>query len=117
MVQPGGTAVRYGIGVCRDGVAWSGVHSNQAKREWHDWTPPREIAPRPDRSAQLHGKAGESRTDRASAIYPDRRYRIHGSQRAGDDRTSGIGGLLRMQRGRGRSLGRVSVGTHGGRKN
>jgi lipoprotein-anchoring transpeptidase ErfK/SrfK len=33
-------ALRYGIGVGRDGFTWSGVHRVSQKREWPDWTPP-----------------------------------------------------------------------------
>src|SRR5215471_20359024 len=49
LVEPGGQALRYGIGVGRDGFRWSGVHRVSAKREWPGWTPPRQmLARRPD---------------------------------------------------------------------
>src|SRR6266481_9991209 len=35
-----GQAIRYGIGVGRDGFGWSGVHRVTATREWPNWTPP-----------------------------------------------------------------------------
>src|SRR5437870_581850 len=35
-----GQAIRYGIGVGRDGFTWSGVRTVSSKREWPDWTPP-----------------------------------------------------------------------------
>ena len=39
-------AVRYGIGVGRDGFPWSGVQSITKKAEWPDWTPPAEMIAR-----------------------------------------------------------------------
>jgi lipoprotein-anchoring transpeptidase ErfK/SrfK len=40
LVLPQGQALRYGIGVGRDGFRWSGVHRISAKKEWPSWTPP-----------------------------------------------------------------------------
>jgi lipoprotein-anchoring transpeptidase ErfK/SrfK len=37
LVQPGGKALRYGIGVGRPGFEWAGVKSASLKREWPDW--------------------------------------------------------------------------------
>src|SRR3954447_14270370 len=56
LVQPGGTALRYGIGVGRDGFRWSGMHHINAKREWPDWTPPAEMRRRrPDLPSYMEG--------------------------------------------------------------
>ena len=41
LVQGNGQALRYGIGVGRDGFRWSGVHRITAKKEWPAWTPVR----------------------------------------------------------------------------
>ena len=38
-VLGGGQAIRYGIGVGRDGFRWGGVHRISAKKEWPGWTP------------------------------------------------------------------------------
>src|SRR5689334_16760970 len=38
-----GQALRYGIGVGRDGFGWGGVTRVSAKREWPDWTPPAQM--------------------------------------------------------------------------
>src|SRR3982074_2170057 len=47
-VLPGGKAIRYGVGVGREGFTWSGVKTVERKAEWPDWTPPPEmIAPAP----------------------------------------------------------------------
>jgi lipoprotein-anchoring transpeptidase ErfK/SrfK len=45
-VLGGGQAIRYGIGVGRDGFTWSGVQSITKKAEWPDWTPPPEMIAR-----------------------------------------------------------------------
>src|SRR3954470_1458663 len=46
LVQPGGRAIRYGIGVGRDGFRWSGVQHITKKAEWPDWNPPAEMIQR-----------------------------------------------------------------------
>ena len=44
LIQPGGRAIRYGIGVGRDGFQWQGLLNIARKAEWPDWTPPPEHA-------------------------------------------------------------------------
>ncbi|MBV9262509.1 MAG: L,D-transpeptidase, partial [Pseudolabrys sp.] len=46
LVEGGGRAVRYGIGVGRPGFTWAGTHAVSAKREWPDWHPPDEMLKR-----------------------------------------------------------------------
>src|SRR3954463_1608361 len=46
LVQPGGRAIRYGIGVGRDGFRWQGVQHITKKAEWPDWNPPAEMIAR-----------------------------------------------------------------------
>jgi lipoprotein-anchoring transpeptidase ErfK/SrfK len=49
LIEGGGRALRYGIGVGRPGFLWAGVKIVTAKREWPGWRPPAEmIARRPD---------------------------------------------------------------------
>mgnify|MGYP002682470514 CR=1 FL=1 len=43
LVQGGGRALRYGIGVGRDGFQWQGLVNITKKAEWPDWTPPPEM--------------------------------------------------------------------------
>src|SRR5882672_8482073 len=38
-----GQAIRYGIGVGREGFTWSGTQTISKKAEWPDWTPPPEM--------------------------------------------------------------------------
>src|SRR4051812_25035942 len=42
-VLGGGKAIRYGIGVGREGFTWSGVKAVERKAEWPDWHPPAEM--------------------------------------------------------------------------
>jgi lipoprotein-anchoring transpeptidase ErfK/SrfK len=80
LVQEGGTARRYGIGVGRAGFQWAGVHHITAKKEWPDWTPP------PQMRARVHGLPAmmkghdEDNPLGARAMYlGSTLYRIHGS--------------------------------------
>ncbi|MET0446494.1 L,D-transpeptidase [Tardiphaga sp.] len=79
LVQPGGSALRYGIGVGRDGFRWGGVHRVTAKKEWPSWTPPAQmLRRRPDLPRFMEG--GPDNPLGARAIYlGSTLYRIHGS--------------------------------------
>src|SRR5256886_6995490 len=46
LVQGGGRALRYGIGVGREGFTWQGLVNITQKKEWPDWTPPPEMIQR-----------------------------------------------------------------------
>ncbi|ETR76771.1 hypothetical protein X566_03380 [Afipia sp. P52-10] len=74
-----GQAIRYGIGVGRDGFRWGGVHRVTAKKEWPSWTPPAQmLRRRPD--LPRHMKGGEDNPLGARAMYlGSTLYRIHGS--------------------------------------
>jgi lipoprotein-anchoring transpeptidase ErfK/SrfK len=74
-----GTAIRYGIGVGRDGFAWAGAEVVTRKAEWPDWTPPQEmIARQPYLPRWMAG--GEGNPLGARAIYLGSTvYRIHGT--------------------------------------
>src|SRR5262249_37477356 len=79
LVLGNGEALRYGIGVGRDGFGWGGVHRISAKKEWPSWTPPREmLARRPDLPRHMVG--GIENPLGARALYlGSTLYRIHGS--------------------------------------
>ena len=74
-----GTAIRYGIGVGREGFTWSGSQAVTRKAEWPDWTPPQEmIARQPYLPRWMAG--GEGNPLGARAIYLGSTvYRIHGT--------------------------------------
>ncbi len=78
-VLGGGQAIRYGIGVGRDGFTWSGVKSVARKAEWPDWTPPPEmIARQPYLPRQMAGGPGNPLGARAMYLGGTV-YRIHGT--------------------------------------
>jgi lipoprotein-anchoring transpeptidase ErfK/SrfK len=72
-------AIRYGIGVGRDGYGWAGALRVSAKREWPNWFPPSEmLARRPDLPRFMPG--GLDNPLGARALYlGSTLYRIHGS--------------------------------------
>ncbi len=78
-VLGGGKAVRYGIGVGRDGFRWSGVQHVGRKAEWPDWNPPAEmIARQPYLPRFMAG--GPTNPLGARAMYLGNTiYRIHGT--------------------------------------
>jgi lipoprotein-anchoring transpeptidase ErfK/SrfK len=74
-----GQAIRYGIGVGRDGFTWSGVQSVTKKAEWPDWTPPPEmIARQPYLPRYMAGGPGNPLGARAMYLGGTV-YRIHGT--------------------------------------
>jgi lipoprotein-anchoring transpeptidase ErfK/SrfK len=78
-VLGGGKAIRYGIGVGREGFTWSGVRSIERKAEWPDWIPPAEMIVRqPYLPRWMAG--GEGNPLGARAMYIGGTvYRIHGT--------------------------------------
>ena len=89
LVQPGGQAIRYGVGLGRAGFEWSGNAVVQWKQKWPKWTPPDEmIARQPELakySADNGGMPGGLMNPLgARALYlfqngQDTLYRLHGS--------------------------------------
>ena len=79
LVQDGGRAIRYGIGVGRPGFTWAGVKTVSRKAEWPDWTPPPEMLKRrPDLPKRMDG--GPENPLGARALYlGSSLYRIHGT--------------------------------------
>jgi lipoprotein-anchoring transpeptidase ErfK/SrfK len=111
LVQGNGKAMRYGIGVGRPGFTWAGVKQISAKREWPDWTPPREmLVRRPDLPRHMEG--GLQNPLGARAMYlGSSLYRIHGSNEPWTIGTNVSSGCIRMRNEDVIDLyGRVSVG-------
>jgi lipoprotein-anchoring transpeptidase ErfK/SrfK len=97
LVQDGGTAVRYGIGVGRPGFTWAGVKTISAKKEWPDWTPPPEMLQRqPDLPNWMAG--GPENPLGARALYlGSSLYRIHGSNEPWTIGQAVSSGCIRMR--------------------
>jgi len=78
-VLGGGKAIRYGIGVGREGFTWSGVESISRMAEWPDWHPPAEmIARQPYLPRFMSGGPGNPLGARALYLG-NSQYRIHGT--------------------------------------
>ena len=74
-----GRAVRYGVGVGREGFTWAGVQTISRKAEWPDWTPPAEmIARQPYLPRFVAGGPGNPLGARAMYLGSSV-YRIHGT--------------------------------------
>lgn len=74
-----GQAVRYGIGVGRDGFRWSGTQRVARKAEWPDWHPPAEMVARQPYLPRFMA-GGPSNPMGARALYLGNSiYRIHGT--------------------------------------
>jgi lipoprotein-anchoring transpeptidase ErfK/SrfK len=79
LVMPGGKAMRYGIGVGREGFTWSGVKTIERKAEWPDWTPPPEMIQRQPYLPRFVA-GGPTNPLGARAMYLSGSvYRIHGT--------------------------------------
>lgn len=92
LVQGGGQAIRYGVGVGSEGFGWSGLATVHSKQEWPDWYPPAEMLQRKPELREhmtqlqsglgMHG--GPENPIGARALYlwqgnKDTLYRIHGT--------------------------------------
>jgi lipoprotein-anchoring transpeptidase ErfK/SrfK len=74
-----GRAIRYGVGVGREGFTWSGVQAVSRKAEWPDWNPPAEmIARQPYLPRFMAGGPGNPLGARAMYLG-NSIYRIHGT--------------------------------------
>jgi lipoprotein-anchoring transpeptidase ErfK/SrfK len=112
LVLGNGQAMRYGIGVGREGFTWSGTQSITKKAEWPDWTPPPEmIARQPYLPRHMAGGAGNPLGARAMYLGSSV-YRIHGTNAPHTIGTRVSSGCLRLVNEDVIDLyNRVSVGT------
>ena len=91
-----GQAIRYGIGVGRDGFTWSGTQSVTKKAEWPDWTPPPEMIQRqPYLPRFMAGGPGNPLGARAMYLG-NTVYRIHGTNRPDTIGTAISSGCFRL---------------------
>jgi lipoprotein-anchoring transpeptidase ErfK/SrfK len=108
-VEAPGRATRYGVGVGREGFAWSGNANVNMKRDWPDWVPPREMVARsPEIVPELQhtprglGVPGGPKSPlgaRAMYLFADGRdlgYRIHGTLEPETIGTNVSSGCIRL---------------------
>ena len=89
LVEPGGSAMRYGVGIGREGFAWQGEGVIQWRQKWPKWTPPNEMIARQPELAKYSADNGGmppglTNPLGARALYifqngQDTLYRLHGS--------------------------------------
>jgi lipoprotein-anchoring transpeptidase ErfK/SrfK len=112
VVQPNGRALRYGIGVGRDGFQWQGLLRITRKQEWPDWTPPAEMIQRqPSLPRFMAGGPGNPMGARALYLGATV-YRIHGTNQPQTIGSAVSSGCFRLVNGDVIDLyGRIPVGT------
>jgi len=104
LVQEGGQAIRYGVGIGREGFAWSGRAYVGRKAEWPTWTPPKEMMQRqPEARKYAGGMPGGLDNPlgaRTLYLYQNGAYTLYTiystsvAQSIGTGITSGCTGLL-----------------------
>ncbi|MEZ5840911.1 MAG: L,D-transpeptidase [Hyphomicrobiales bacterium] len=102
-VLPGKRAIRYGIGVGREGFAWAGRATVGGKQEWPKWFPPKEMVARDPRAAKYADgmEGGPQNPLGARALYlfdgkKDTLYRIHGTNEPRSIGKAVSSGCIRM---------------------
>jgi len=103
LVNGDGTAMRYGVGVGREGFGWSGRATIQRKAEWPSWHPPVEMQARDPKAREWAGgmPGGLENPLGARALYlyqggRDTLYRIHGTSQPWTIGTNVSSGCIRM---------------------
>lgn len=112
LVQKDGRALRYGVGVGKEGFSWKGTETITRKAEWPDWRPPAEMRKRrPELPTFMAG--GPDNPMGARALYlGSTLYRIHGSNEPWTIGQAVSSGCIRMTNDDVTDLyGRVGVGT------
>jgi len=79
LVEGGGKALRYGIGVGRPGFTWAGVKEITAKREWPDWRPPEAMLKRQPELPRFMAGGPQNPLGARAMYLGSTDYRIHGS--------------------------------------
>jgi lipoprotein-anchoring transpeptidase ErfK/SrfK len=100
LVRAGGKAIRYGIGVGRQGFAWKGVAHVGRKSEWPRWIPPKEmLMRRPDLPEEMDGGLANPLGARALYLFQgekDTLFRIHGTNEPDTIGKAVSSGCIRM---------------------
>jgi len=96
LVLYGSKALRYGIGVGREGFTWAGVHAIERKAEWPDWIPPSEMIGRQPYLPRFVA-GGPGNPLGARALYlSGTLYRIHGTNQPSSIGHHVSSGYIRM---------------------
>ena len=91
-----GKALRYGIGVGREGFTWSGAEKISRKAEWPDWNPPEQMIERQPYLPRFMA-GGDGNPLGARALYlGDTIYRIHGTNQPSTIGTFVSSGCIRL---------------------
>ncbi len=107
-----GKAMRYGIGVGREGFTWAGVQSVTRKAEWPDWTPPAEMLQRQPYLPRFMAGGPQNPLGARAMYLGDTIYRIHGTNQPQTIGSRVSSGCIRMLNEDVIDLyGRVNVGT------
>jgi len=97
LVEAGGQARRYGVGVGKPGFEWAGEHRITRKAEWPGWTPPPEMRKRRP-GLPVHMAGGPDNPLGARAMYlGSTLYRIHGSNEPWSIGKAVSSGCIRMR--------------------
>jgi lipoprotein-anchoring transpeptidase ErfK/SrfK len=103
LVQNGNKALRYGIGVGRQGFSWNGEAVIKRKAKWPDWYPPKAMQLRDPEAAKWGNgmPGGPTNPLGARALYlykgnHDTLYRIHGTGEPGSIGTAVSSGCIRL---------------------
>jgi lipoprotein-anchoring transpeptidase ErfK/SrfK len=103
LVMENGRAMRYGIGVGREGFSWNGSATVQRKQKWPSWHPPVEMQARDERAREWANgmPGGPSNPLGARALYlyqngRDTLYRIHGTNEPQSIGRAVSSGCIRM---------------------
>jgi lipoprotein-anchoring transpeptidase ErfK/SrfK len=92
----GGKAMRYGIGVGREGFTWTGAERVSRMAEWPDWHPPAEMIERQPYLPRFMA-GGEGNPLGARALYLGKTlYRIHGTNQPSTIGTFVSSGCIRL---------------------
>ena len=99
-VREGAEAIRYGVGVGREGFGWRGRATVGRKQEWPDWYPPKEMRLRqPELPEKMPGGPENPLGARALYLFEGNRdtlYRIHGTAEPWTIGTDVSSGCIRM---------------------
>jgi lipoprotein-anchoring transpeptidase ErfK/SrfK len=112
LVLGNGRAIRYGVGVGREGFTWSGTERISRMKEWPDWFPPKEMIERQPYLPRFMA-GGETNPLGARALYLGNTvFRIHGTNQPSTIGSFVSSGCIRLTNDNIEDLyNRVNIGT------